>query len=293
MDCNLISISKLTRDLNCVVKFFPNLCVFQDLDMGKKIGSAKMCSRLYLLNGFTPQKGKTHNGILAPHKGWLVLNFYVNKDSDVMLWHYRLGHTNFMYLKKLVPSLFTNKNSESFKCEVCQLYKHIRNSYPTISYKSSHPFDMIHSDLWGPSPIRKNIIRTYWFIPFVDDHTRLTWLFLINEKIKVSQIFQNFHSMIQTQFHTNIKILKNDNAKEYFNSELNTYCLNQGILHISSCVDTPQQKRVEERKNIHLMSFQQASSHFCNQNTFNLSGLISLNFACWSLIKTLSKHLLK
>jgi len=107
----------------------------------------------------------------------------------------------------------------------------------------------------------------------------------MNEKSEVSQIFQNFHSMIQTQFHTNIQILKTNNAKEYFNSKLNTYYLNQGILHISSCVDTPQQNGVAERKNRHLMSFQQASSHFCNQNTFNLSRLISLNFTCWSLIK--------
>jgi hypothetical protein len=72
-----------------------------------------------------------------------------------MLWHYRLGHPNFMYLEKLVPSLFTNKNSESFKCEVCQFSKHIRSSYPTISYKSSHPFVIIHSGVWGPSPIKK------------------------------------------------------------------------------------------------------------------------------------------
>jgi hypothetical protein len=252
LDYNLISISKLTRDLNCVAKFFPNLCKFQDLDTGKKIGSAKMCSGLYLLNGFTPQKGQTQNGILAPHKGRSVLNFYVNKDSDVMLWHYRLGHPNFMYLEKLVPSLFTNKNSESFKCEVCQLSKQIHSSDPTISYKSSHPFAIIHSDVWGPSPV-KNITGTRWFVFFVDDHTRLTWLFLMKEKSKVSQIFQNFHSMIQTQFHTKIQILKTDNAKEYFNSELNTYCLNQDILHISSCVDTPQQNGVAERKNRHLL----------------------------------------
>jgi len=59
LDCNLISISKLTRDLNCVAKFFPNLCIFQDLDTAKKIGSAKMCLGFYLLNGFTLQKGQT------------------------------------------------------------------------------------------------------------------------------------------------------------------------------------------------------------------------------------------
>ena len=46
--------------------------------------------------------------------------------------------------------------------------------------------------------------------------------------------------MIQTQFHTKIQILKIDNAKEYFNSGLNTYCLNQDIIHKSSCIDTPQ-----------------------------------------------------
>jgi uncharacterized protein (DUF2164 family) len=112
----------------------------------------------------------------------------------------------------------------------------------------------------------------------------------MNEKSEVSQIFQNFHSIIQTQFHTNIQILKTNNAKEYFNSELNTYYLNQGILHISSCVDTPQQNGVAKRKNRHLMSFQQASSHFCNQNTFNLSRLINLNFTCWSLIKKICQN---
>ena len=46
LDCNLLSISKLTRDLNCVVKFFPNFCVFQDLVSGKRIGSARMYAGL-------------------------------------------------------------------------------------------------------------------------------------------------------------------------------------------------------------------------------------------------------
>ncbi|RVW79511.1 Retrovirus-related Pol polyprotein from transposon TNT 1-94 [Vitis vinifera] len=50
LDCNLLSISKLAHDLQCVTKFYPNLCVFQDLKSGKMIGSAELCSGLYLLS---------------------------------------------------------------------------------------------------------------------------------------------------------------------------------------------------------------------------------------------------
>ncbi|KAL6339861.1 hypothetical protein AAG906_034949 [Vitis piasezkii] len=38
LDCNLLSISKLARDLQCVTKFYPNSCVFRDLKSGKMIG---------------------------------------------------------------------------------------------------------------------------------------------------------------------------------------------------------------------------------------------------------------
>ena len=44
LDCNLFSISKQTQELNCVTKFFPNLCEFPDLNSGKTIGNAKMGS---------------------------------------------------------------------------------------------------------------------------------------------------------------------------------------------------------------------------------------------------------
>ncbi|RVW64174.1 Retrovirus-related Pol polyprotein from transposon RE1 [Vitis vinifera] len=50
LDCNLLSISKLARDLQCVTKFYPNSCVFQDLKSGKMIGSAELCSGLYLIS---------------------------------------------------------------------------------------------------------------------------------------------------------------------------------------------------------------------------------------------------
>ncbi|RVX04903.1 Retrovirus-related Pol polyprotein from transposon TNT 1-94 [Vitis vinifera] len=59
--------------------------------------------------------------------------------------------------------------------------------------------------------------------------------------------------MVQNQFNSKIQVLKSDNAKEYFTSSLSTYLQNHGIIHISSCVDTPQQNGVAERKNRHLL----------------------------------------
>ncbi|RVW65334.1 Retrovirus-related Pol polyprotein from transposon TNT 1-94 [Vitis vinifera] len=59
--------------------------------------------------------------------------------------------------------------------------------------------------------------------------------------------------MVQNQFNSKIQVLKLDNAKEYFTSSLSTYLQNHGIIHISSCVDTPKQNGVAERKNRHLL----------------------------------------
>jgi len=47
---NLISVKKLTHDLKCFVTFFPIHCVFQDLAIGRKIGTVKEQGELYCFN---------------------------------------------------------------------------------------------------------------------------------------------------------------------------------------------------------------------------------------------------
>ena len=105
-----------------------------------------------------------------------------------MLEHYRLGHPNFSYLEKMFPSLFINKNPKLFQCEIYQLAKHTRSSYSNHEYKSSSPFSMIHSDIWGPTRV-KTITESRWFVSFVDNQTRITWIFLMRDKSEVSSIF--------------------------------------------------------------------------------------------------------
>lgn len=256
LDCNLISVSKLNRDHHCETKFFAKYCVFQDLASGKMIGSADYCAGLYLL--------KVHHSIKKSISSFQCQSTQSsesisqsNSDSTIMLWHYRLGHPNFMYLKKLFPSLFINKNARLYQCETCQFAKHTRTTYSPRPYKPTTPFSLIHGDIWGPSRI-PNVSGARWFLLLVDDHTRLSWLFLMKDKSETTQIFKNFHSMIQNQFKTSIQVLKTDNARDFFNFILGTYLQSNGIVHQSSCVDTPQQNGVVERKNRHILEVARA-----------------------------------
>ena len=64
--------------------------------------------------------------------------------------------------------------------------------------------------------------------------------------------------MVATQFSTHIKILRYDNGIEYTSHDMTNYLISNSILHQTSCVKTPQQNRVAERKNCELLENTQA-----------------------------------
>jgi transposase InsO family protein len=117
---------------------------------------------------------------------------------------------------------------------------------------STFPFYLVHTDVWGPSNV-PNISGTRWFVTFIDDCTRVTWVYLLKQKSEVSSVFLQYFSMVKNQFGVSIKRIRSDNAKDYFNHGLNSFCQKEGIIHESSCVKTPQQNGVAGRKNGHLL----------------------------------------
>jgi len=54
-----------------------------------------------------------------------------------------------------------------------------------------------------------------YFLIFVDDFSRLTWLYLLKEGSKVFSVIELFHNEIKTQFSTSIRVLRTDNALKY------------------------------------------------------------------------------
>ena len=229
---NLMSVSKLTRDLNCCVFFFPDHCLIQDLVTKKIIGKGHESGGLYILDTQAP-RSIACSSILTPFEA-----------------HCQLGHPSLPSLKKLYPQF---KNISSLDCESCQFAKHHRLPLgPRVNKRASSPFELVHSDVWGPCPIVSKTGFRY-FVTFVDDFSRVTWLYLMKNRSELFSHFSAFCAEIKTHFNLSVQTLRSDNAKEYFSESFQTYMTQNGILHQSSCVDTPSQNGVAERKNRHLL----------------------------------------
>ena len=50
---------------------------------------------------------------------------------------------------------------------------------------------------------------------FVDDFSRVCWLYLLKERYEVSGVIKLFFNEIKTQFSTSICVLQTNNALEY------------------------------------------------------------------------------
>ena len=66
-------------------------------------------------------------------------------------------------------------------------------------------------------PLLSLLRRFEIFSYYCDDATRSTWVWLKKTKFETRLFFLiSFYKMICTQFHTNIKVIRTNNAQEYF-----------------------------------------------------------------------------
>ena len=79
---SLLSVSQLTKSLNCSVTFYPSYCVFQDLSSKKMIGGGREQNGLYYLQPLPPQNDFVALSKVSPHQ-----------------WHCRLGHPSLQSLQ--------------------------------------------------------------------------------------------------------------------------------------------------------------------------------------------------
>ena len=89
-------------------------------------------------------------------------------------------------------------------------------------------FELVHVDVWGLSRSLSTSGFSY-FVTFIDDYSRCTWLFLMKTRAEFFSMFKKFNAEIRTQFNTSIRILRSDNAKEYSLCHYLLLCLPMGF----------------------------------------------------------------
>ena len=146
----------------------------------------------------------------------------------------------------------SSNKCNSFSCTHCLSGKIHRLPFRTSKFTAHSPLELVHSDVWGPTPV-SSINEFKYYVLFVDQYTRFTWIYFLKHKSEVFPMFVKFKSMVETQFSSKLEILRSDRGGEYVSKEFESYLFAHGILHQLSCPYTPQQNGLVERKHRHII----------------------------------------
>jgi hypothetical protein len=139
-------------------------------------------------------------------------------------------------------------NKESV-CDACQKAKSHQLPYAKSSSFSSHPLELIYSDVWGHAP--KSVGGKKYYVSFIDDYNKFTWIYLLKFKSEVFEKFHEFQKLVERLFDRKILTIQTDWGGEY--QKLHSFFEKVGITHHVSCPHAHQQNGAAERKHRHIV----------------------------------------
>src|SRR5262249_2633567 len=131
---------------------------------------------------------------------------HVNNVQEVKLWHERMGHLskenlNRMTKECMVENMDMKISTEELNCQTCQKGKQARKAISKTPNKIEvvkEKGDRIHTDICGPIE-PETFGGSRYFISFIDEHTRKSWIYLMRTKDQALQKFKEFWMMMDNQ----------------------------------------------------------------------------------------------
>ena len=108
--------------------------------------------------------------------------------------------------------------------------------------------DLIHSDICRPMSTRA-LSDTEYFVTFIDDHSRKTWIYFLKTKDEFFSRFKEFKALVENLTGKRIKVLRSDNGGEYIDKEFTGFCAREGIKREWTTPYNPEHNGVAEKKN--------------------------------------------
>ena len=169
----------------------------------------------------------------------------VAKSSMGWLWHRRLAHVGMRNLAKLqkgehILGLINVVFDKDILCSACQAGKQVGAPHPAKNIMTTtRPLKLLHMDLFGPVAYISIGGNKYGLV-IVDDYSRFTWVFFLQDKSEVQGVLRKFIKRAQNEFEVRIKNIRSDNGTEFKNTSIEQFLDEEGMKHEFSAPYTPQ-----------------------------------------------------
>ena len=159
---NLCSVGQLAELGYCLIFDYFG-CIVQDLRTGQEIGIGPRVGCMFPMDNL-------HLPPVAP-VSIAAAATAVSSLPSLALWHSRLGHASSSQVQQLASrGLLGSVSKDNFDCTSCQLGKQPALSFNNSESISNSIFELIHSDVWGPSPVG-SIGGSQYFVIFIDNYS--------------------------------------------------------------------------------------------------------------------------
>lgn len=125
----------------------------------------------------------------------------VSTNNITHLWHCRYDHLSFKGLDWLIKNEML-KGMSSFKdlenaCSYCLRGKQHREAIPNHDkWRAKENLELLYSDVCWPIKITLNGGSRY-FITFMYDFSRKTWIYFLHEKAGAFDVFKQFKALVK------------------------------------------------------------------------------------------------
>jgi hypothetical protein len=113
-------------------------------------------------------------------------------------------------------------------CRGCALGKNVKGFFLSSDSTSKGILDLVHTDVCVPM-IVASLNGYFYYLLFIDDHSRRTWIYFLKTKDGVLARFQEFKAQVENLIGRRIKVLRSNNGGEYTFRDFSDFCIESGI----------------------------------------------------------------
>jgi hypothetical protein len=138
-------------------------------------------------------------------------------------WHSRLGHPSSEIVHRVIsknnlPCVQLSSSSQ-FVCDACACACANAHQlpHPVSTSRASTPLELVFSVVWSLA-----IDSFYqYYVSFIDDYSKFTWIYLLHHKSKVSKYFLEFQQLVEQMLDCKIIVVQSNWDREY--EKLNSF----------------------------------------------------------------------